>query len=72
MKDGLLDGSSVAKVLHDNSLEKLWRNAGVPDALRIDDDDGSASADAKAGRLSALHTAGAEQEVFALEQRCKE
>ncbi len=55
-------------MLDDDPLEQLRADAGVPDAFGVDDDDRAAGADAKTGGLATLHTVGAEEEVFALQE----
>lgn len=69
MEHRLLDYPAAAKMLDDDALEQLGCDSGVPDALRIDHDDGAASADAQTRCLTAFHAVGAEQQVFSLEER---
>jgi hypothetical protein len=71
VEDGLLYHSAVAQMLDDDSLEERGGNAGVPDALGIDDDDRTAGADAEARSLAALDAARAEEKAFALEKACE-
>jgi hypothetical protein len=66
MKNGFLDHSAVFQVLDDDPLQKLGRNSGVPDALRIDDDDRSSGADAEARSLASFDPRWPKQQVFAL------
>src|SRR5215213_2338774 len=68
VKHGFLDHATVPEVLDDDALEQLGGHARVPDALRVDDDDGTAGADSQTGRLAALHPARPEEQVLALKQ----
>jgi hypothetical protein len=68
VKDRLLDRFSVLEVLDDDSLQQRRRDLGVPDALRIYDDDRSVATHAEARGFTALHALGAKEQVLALEQ----
>lgn len=69
MKHRILDHATVAQMFNDDPLEQGRSHAGVPYALRVDDDDRTACTDAKAGCFAALYAPRAEQQTFALEQR---
>lgn len=68
MKHRLLDDAAIPQMFDDDPLEELRRDSRVPDALRIDDDDRAAGADAEAWRLPSLDAIGAEKEALALEK----
>lgn len=68
MKDRLLDDPAVAEVLDDDPFEQRGCHAGIPDAVRIDDDDRPPSAHAEAWRLSALDALRTEKKPFALQE----
>lgn len=72
MEDRLLDDPPIAEMLDDDAFEQLRRHAGVPDAVRIHDDDRAAAANTKAGRFAAFHACGTEQQGFTLEQSGEE
>ncbi len=67
MKHRLLHHPTVAEMLDDDALEECRSHAGVPDALRVHDDNGSADAHAEARRLATLDATRPEQQSFALE-----
>lgn len=60
VEHGLLDDVTVAQMLDHDALEQLRRDAGVPDAIRIHDDDWAAGAHTQTGRLSSLDPIGTE------------
>lgn len=64
MENRGLDDLSTAEVLDDDPLEQLRGHAGVPDAVRVDDDDRAAGADTETGRLAPLYPGGSEQEAL--------
>ena len=68
MKDRLINGLPMLEVLDDDSLQQRGRDLGVPDALRIHDDDRSVAAHAKARSLTPLHALGPKEQILALEQ----
>ena len=68
MKNGLLDDAAVPEVLHHDALEKCRGHPGVPDRIRIDDDDGATGANPKARGLAALDPIRSEEQPFAVEQ----
>src|SRR5262245_17648186 len=68
MENRLLDDASIAQMLDDDPLEQLRRDAAVPDALGVHDDDRPSGADAQAGRLASLDAVWPEQQTFALEK----
>lgn len=68
MEHRLLDDTAIAQMFDDDPLEQLRRDTGVPDTLRVDDDDRAARADAEARRLASLDAIGPEQEALALEK----
>jgi hypothetical protein len=67
MKDRLFDGLPSLEMLDDDSLEKIRRHFGIPDALGIDDDDRPAAAHAEAGRLSTLNSVRPEKQILSLQ-----
>ncbi len=60
VKGGILDDFSVLEVLDHDPLEKLWGNRGIPHAIRIDDHDWAARANAETWRFATLYTLRAE------------
>ena len=68
MEDGVFDDTPVPQVLDDDSLEKLRRDARVPDALRVHDYDRAARTDPEARRFAALHARWAKEQIFPLEE----
>jgi len=68
MKDCLLHHLPVSKMLDDDALEELERDACVPDPLRVHNHYGPACADAEAWRFTTLHSRGSEQKTLTLEQ----
>src|SRR4051812_40500630 len=56
-------------MLDDDALEQGGRHAGIPNAVRIDDDDRSAATNAKAGRLATFDPIRAKQEPLPLQER---
>ena len=68
MKNRLFDGATVPEVLHDNSLEQVRRDAGVPDPLGVYDDNRPAGADAEAWSFAALYTSGSKEQPLAFQQ----
>ena len=68
VKHRLLDDPAIAQMFNDDPLEQGWRDPGVPHALGVHDDDGTARADAKARGFAPLHPTGSEEQAFALQQ----
>ena len=68
MKNGLLDWPTILQVFHHDPFEEFRGDAVVPDAFRINHEDRSIPADAKAGSLSALHARRPEEQSFPLQQ----
>ena len=68
MKNRLFDDVAIAQMLDDDALEKRRRDPGVPDGIRVDDDDRAAPANSQAWRFSPFDPRGPEQEPFALKQ----
>ena len=64
MKDRFVDRLPAFQVLDDDSLQQRRRYIGVPNALRIDDDNRSVAADTEARRLASLHARRTEEQVF--------
>jgi len=64
MKDGFVDRPSTFQVLDDDSLQQPRRYIGVPNALRIDDDNRPVAADTEARRLASLHACRTEEQIF--------
>lgn len=69
MKYRLVHYPPISQMLDHDSLQQRRGDAGIPDALGVDDDDRAASTDTQAGRLTALHAIGPEQQLFALQKR---
>jgi hypothetical protein len=69
MENRLFDDAAITQVLDDDSLEKLRRDTGIPDRIRIHDDDGAAGANSEARRFPPFDPRWAEQEALALQQR---
>ena len=68
MEDRFFDHTAIPKVLDHNALEQRGGHPGIPDRIRIHDDDGTASANSQARCLSSLHPIRSEQEAFTLKQ----
>jgi len=64
VKDRLINRFSVLEVLDDDSLQQRGGDLGVPNALRIYDDDRSVAAYAKARRLTALCALRAKEQIL--------
>jgi len=64
MKDRFVDRLPAFQVLDDDSLQQRRRYIGVPNALRIDDDNRSVAADTEARRLASLHACRTEEQIF--------
>ena len=58
MKNSLINWLPVLQVLDDDSLQQLGCDLGVPDSIRIHDDDRPVAADAETRSLAALHAPG--------------
>src|SRR3954467_9851711 len=58
----------MLQVLDHDALEERRRDAGVPHALRINDDDWPVAADAETRRFAAFHSLRAEQQIFPLQE----
>jgi len=71
VKYGVLHNLTILEMLDDDSLENRRSYTSVPDAIRINDDDRPARADAEARRLSALHPRWTEEQTLALKKRRK-
>ena len=72
MEDRLFDDTAIPKVLDHDALEQRGGHPGVPDRIRIHDDDGTPSANSQARCLPALHPIWSEQESFPLKQVWKQ
>jgi hypothetical protein len=68
VEDRLFDHTAIPKVLDHDAFEQRGGDPGVPDRIRIHDDDGTASANSQARRLPSLHATRSEQESFTLKQ----
>jgi hypothetical protein len=68
VKHRVLNDPPVLEMLDDNSLENLRRDARIPDAFRIHDNDGTSSTNAEARCLAAFHPPWTEQQAFALKK----
>lgn len=68
MKNGLLNRLPTLEVLDDDSLEQRGCDLRIPNAIRIHDDDRPIAAHSEARRLSALHSARAEEQVLSLQE----
>ena len=64
MKDGFVDRPSTFQVLDDDSFQQRRRYIGVPNTLRIDDDNRPVAADTEARRLASLHACRTEEQIF--------
>jgi hypothetical protein len=69
MEDRILNHFSPFQVLDHNALQKRRRDVGIPYSIRVNDDNRTSSAHAKAGCFSALDPVGPEEEPLALKQR---
>jgi hypothetical protein len=69
MKHRLLDDPPIAEMFDDNPLQQRGRHAPIPDAVGVDDDDRTATANSEAWRLAALDPRGAKEETLALQER---
>ena len=69
MEHCLAHNAPSAEMLYDDSLEQRRRDAAVPHAFRVHDDDGPARAHPETGRLAALDPVGPEEQAFTLQQR---
>lgn len=67
VKNGLVDHAAVPEMLHDNTLQQRRRDAGIPDRIRVDDDDWAFRANAEAWRLAPLDACRPEEQALALE-----
>jgi hypothetical protein len=68
VEDSLFDHTALPKVLDHDAFEQRGGHPGVPDRIRIHDDDGTASANSQARCLPSLHPIRSEQESFTLKQ----
>jgi hypothetical protein len=68
VKHRLFDDAAVSQVLDHDPFEQRRGDPGVPDRIRIHDDDGTAGANSQAWRLPSLHSTGPEQQPFTLKQ----
>ena len=68
VEDSLINRVSMLEMLYHDALQQVRGHAGIPDAIRIHDDDGPCRADAEAWRFAALDALGAEEKILALEQ----
>src|SRR4029078_4055770 len=72
VKDRFLDHSPVYQVLDDDSLEERGSDTGVPNTVRVYDDDRPTGADTETGRLSALHSVRPEEQSVTLKKGWQE
>ena len=72
MEDRFLDDSAVYEMLDDNSLEQRWGDGGIPNPIRVHDDDGPSATDAEARRFPAFDTIGAKEQTVPLKKRREE
>jgi hypothetical protein len=72
MKHCLLDDLPVTEVLDDDPLQQRRRHPGIPDPLRVNDNDRTASANTQTWRLAALDSSRTEEQAFPLQQRWQE
>ncbi len=68
MKNRVLHHPAVLQVLDHDPFEERERDPGVPDAIGVDDHDGTLPTHTKARRFAALHAARAKEQVLPLEQ----
>ena len=69
VEDGFFHNSAVLEMLDDDPVEELRGDVMIPDAVGVDDENGAIFADAEAWGLAPFDAGGAEEEVFALEER---
>jgi hypothetical protein len=67
VKYSLFDRSPILQMLDNDSFQQVGRDVGVPDPIRIHDDDRSIAADAEAWRFSPLHAIRTKEKIFALQ-----
>ncbi len=72
MKHCLLDDLPVTQVLDDDPLQQRRRHPGIPDPLRVHDNDRTATANTQTWRLAALDPRRTEEQAFPLQQRRQE
>ena len=68
VEDRFFDNVTAFQVLDDDALEKLRGHPGIPDRIRIHDDDGAARANSETWGFPALDPARAEEKPFPMEQ----
>jgi hypothetical protein len=68
MKNRLRNRFPVLEVLDHYSLQQLGRDLGIPNPLRVHDDDRPVAAHAEAGRLTTLHALRSKEQIFPLQQ----
>ena len=67
MKNRLFHGPAILQMLDDNSLEQLWSDVGVPDSLRVHDDDRATATNAEARGFASFHATRSEEQILPLE-----
>lgn len=68
MKDRILDHLAVPEMLDDDAFEERRRDAGIPDRIRVHDDDGARRANPEARSLTPLDPGRAKQQALALQK----
>src|ERR1044072_2785338 len=68
MEDRLLDDSPVPEMLHHDTLEQGRGHSGIPDGIRIHDDDRTARANSETRGLPAFDSIGSEEKPFPVQQ----
>lgn len=68
MKDGFINYLTILEMLNDNPLEQLGSDVGVPHALGINHDNGTATAYAEAWGFAPFDPRWSEEEVLPLKQ----
>jgi hypothetical protein len=69
VKNGVFDDPAIPQMFDDDALQQGRRHTGVPDTVRIDDNDRTATTNAEARRLTAFDAGRTEQESFPLQER---
>lgn len=68
MENSLIDYTPVTQMFNHDPLEKSGCDIAVPDALRVDNDDGTTRAHTQAWSLAALHPVWPEKKSFSLQK----
>jgi hypothetical protein len=68
MKNCFFDGVTTLEMLDDDSFEQGRRHAGVPHAVRVNDDDRTFAAYAEARSFSTFYATRSEEQALSLEK----